>query len=74
MGEAELSSILKNAGDRVVAVDFSAPWCGPCRALAPALVNLAKKYPSAVIVKLDTEVSRFHFDSFFFFFFFFFFS
>lgn len=27
-----------------VLVDFWAPWCGPCRMIAPAIDNLSKKY------------------------------
>ena len=39
-----------------VLVDFFAPWCGPCRMLAPVLEGLDKKEDFPVqIVKVDTD-------------------
>jgi thioredoxin 1 len=42
--------------DLPVLVDFSATWCGPCRALAPTIEAVASEYDGkAVVVKCDVD-------------------
>jgi thioredoxin 1 len=42
--------------DGPVIVDFWAPWCNPCRMIAPTLDKLAKEYGDALtIAKINTD-------------------
>jgi len=45
--DANFEEEVKNSGTPVL-LDFWAPWCGPCKAIAPSLEELAKEYGGKV--------------------------
>ena len=55
--EQDFDEIVMN-NEKPVLVDFWAPWCGPCKALAPTLDDLAEEYADELeIVKVDIEAN-----------------
>jgi thioredoxin 1 len=43
-------------GPGVTLIDFTAKWCGPCRAMEPALASIAKEYAGRVrVVPVDVD-------------------
>ncbi|XVE94634.1 hypothetical protein REPUB_Repub02eG0025800 [Reevesia pubescens] len=46
---------LANASKKLVVVDFTASWCAPCRFITPVLVELAKKLPHVIFLKVDVD-------------------
>ncbi len=57
LSQAEFAKAIR--GDKPVLVDFYADWCGPCRAVAPIIKQLASDYAGRVVVaKVDVDTQR----------------
>ena len=54
--EATAADFDATVAEGVTMVDFWAPWCGPCRMIAPVVEELAEDFDGkAKIVKVDTD-------------------
>ncbi|MBW4432207.1 MAG: thioredoxin [Pelatocladus maniniholoensis HA4357-MV3] len=55
--ETEFDALLGE--QKVVVVDFTATWCGPCRLVSPLMDQLAQEYKDRIkVVKVDVDNNK----------------
>lgn len=53
------AQVIQGSDNRLVVVDFWAPWCAPCRRLKPMLEKLAEEYQGRFfLVKVDADANK----------------
>lgn len=53
--EWEAEILEANTTGKIVVVDFTAAWCGPCKMITPFYSELSEKYPQLVFLKVDVD-------------------
>ncbi len=55
-GIQDFNQVLQQNKDKLIIADFWAPWCGPCRMLAPVLEQISKEFwDKVLIVKANVD-------------------
>ena len=54
-GTGDFDSLVKASKGKLIVVDFTASWCGPCKMIAPAYEELSSEYTESVFCKVDVD-------------------
>ncbi|POM57315.1 Thioredoxin, partial [Phytophthora palmivora] len=57
-GDSDWNSQMQRAGGKLVVVDFSAVWCGPCQHIKPVYHQLSDQYHDVVFLEVDEAQNR----------------
>ena len=60
VNEADFNEkVIEQSNEKLIVVDFWAPWCGPCKQLTPILEKIIKRSPEKIIlVKINIDENQ----------------
>merc|ERR1712004_197725 len=53
--KASYDACLKDNGDKLVVIDFTATWCPPCKMIAPKYEAMAAEFDKVTLKKIDVD-------------------
>lgn len=53
--QEEFESLLKASNEKLVVIDFTAKWCGPCRFISPIFEKMAEDNPDVTFANVDVD-------------------
>lgn len=56
--DTDYTEKLNAGGTKLVVIDFSATWCGPCKAIAPFVDEMSIKFPNAHFLNVDVDACQ----------------
>ena len=54
---SQFEEVLKANPTKLIVMDFTATWCGPCKMIKPHFAELAAKHTEAIFLSIDVDVN-----------------
>mmetsp|Transcript_11393 Transcript_11393/g.24044 ORF Transcript_11393/g.24044 Transcript_11393/m.24044 type:complete len:107 (-) Transcript_11393:906-1226(-) len=51
----EFNNYVEMSKEKLVVIDFTADWCGPCKMIAPILESLSEEFEDVLFLKADVD-------------------
>mmetsp|Transcript_29131 Transcript_29131/g.45272 ORF Transcript_29131/g.45272 Transcript_29131/m.45272 type:complete len:106 (+) Transcript_29131:112-429(+) len=51
----EFNALVAASTEKLLVVDFTASWCGPCQMIAPTFEKMAKEHTDVTFIKVDVD-------------------